>query len=70
MSAAGGFIVTIGAHEQRCDTAEEVGSVVERYQMEHLDDPDLTGIAVRRAGAGTSDAAPVPAQRFLPQQLP
>ena len=65
------FIVTADGREHHCETEEEVSSVVERYQMEHRDDPDLSGISVLRLrGEGADDADPVPPQRFLPQQLP
>ena len=65
------FIVIADGKEELCETTEAVGSIVERYQMEHPDDPDLRGISVLRLqGEGRSGGESVPAQRFLPQQLP
>jgi hypothetical protein len=55
-------------HEERCATPEEVSRVVARYQMEHPDDPDLKRISVARRSGGAEER--LPAQQFLPQQIP
>jgi hypothetical protein len=62
------YIVTTGDHEEHCATPEEVSSVVAQYQMEHPDDPSLRRISVARRSGGTDQ--PLPAQQFLPQQIP
>jgi hypothetical protein len=62
------YIVTADDHEERCATPEEVSRVVARYQMEHPDDPDLRRICVVRRSGGAEEL--LPAQQFLPQQIP
>jgi hypothetical protein len=62
------YIVTADDHEERCATLEEVSSVVARYQMEHPDDPDLTRISVVHRFGGVDER--LPAQQFLPEQIP
>jgi hypothetical protein len=62
------YIVTADDHEERCATPEEVSRVVARYQMEHPDDPDLRRIFVARRSGGAEEL--LPAQQFLPQQIP
>lgn len=62
------YLVTTDGNERRCATPEEVSRVVARYQMEHPDDPNLRRIAVTRRSGGTDER--VPAQQFLPQQIP
>lgn len=58
------YIVTATDREEHCATPEEVSSVVAQYQMEHPDVPDLRRISVARRGQR------LPAQQFLPQQIP
>jgi hypothetical protein len=62
------YLVTTDGDEARCDTPEEVGRVVAQYQMEHPDDPNLSRISVARRSDGTAER--LPAQQFLPQQIP
>jgi hypothetical protein len=62
------YIVTADEREERCVTPKEVSRVVARYQMEHPDDPDLTRISVVRRSGGVDKR--LPAQQFLPQQIP
>jgi hypothetical protein len=62
------YLVLTDGREQRCDTPEEVGRVVARYQMEHPDDPNLRRISVARRSGGKDER--LPAQEFLPQQIP
>jgi hypothetical protein len=45
-----------------------VSSIVAQYQMEHPDDPNLSRISVARRSGGTDER--LPAQQFLPQQIP
>jgi hypothetical protein len=45
-----------------------VSRVVAQYQMEHPDDPDLRRITVARRTGGGDER--LPAQQFLPQQIP
>jgi hypothetical protein len=62
------YIVTTDDHEERCDTPEEVSRVVAQYQMEHPDDPNLRRISIACRSGGTDER--LPAQQFLPQQIP
>jgi hypothetical protein len=62
------YLVTTDGDEERCDTPEEVSRVVAQYQMEHPDDPNLRRISIARRSGGTHDS--LPAQQFLPQQIP
>jgi hypothetical protein len=62
------YLVTTDGGEERCNTPEEVSRVVARYQMEHPDDPTLRRIWVTRWSGGTDER--LPAQQFLPQQIP
>jgi hypothetical protein len=62
------YLVTTDDDEEACDTPEEVSRVVTQYQMENPDDPDLTRIWVVRRSAGANEH--LPAQEFLPQQIP
>ena len=62
------YLVLTDGDEERYDTPEEVSRVVARYQMEHPDDPNLRRISVaRRSGSGDER---LPAQQFLPEQIP
>jgi hypothetical protein len=63
------YIVTIDDHEEHCATPEEVSSVVAQYQMEHADDPYLRRISVVARRSGDADQR-LPAEQFLPQQIP
>jgi hypothetical protein len=62
------YLVTTDGDERRCDTLEEVSRLVAQYQMEHPDDPNLRRISVARRSGGTDER--LPAQEFLPQQIP
>jgi hypothetical protein len=62
------YLVTTDGHEEHCETPEEVSSVVAQYQMEHPDDPDLKRISVARRSGGADER--IPAQQFLPHQVP
>jgi hypothetical protein len=62
------YLVTTNGDEERCDTPEEVSRVVAQYQMEHPDDPTLRRISVARRSGGAVER--LPAQEFLPQQIP
>jgi hypothetical protein len=62
------YIVTTDDHEEHCATPEEVSSVVAQYQMEHPDDPNLRRISVAHRSGGAEEL--LPAQQFLPQQIP
>ncbi len=62
------YLVTTAGVQTRCHTPEEVSSVVAQYQMEHPDDPDLRRISVARRSRGTDEH--LPAQHFLPEQIP
>ena len=62
------YIVRADDHEERCATPEEVSSVVAQYQMEHPNDPDLTGISVVRSSGCVDER--LTARQFLPQQIP
>jgi hypothetical protein len=62
------YLVTTDGDVERCETPEEVSRVVARYQMEHPDDPSLSRIWVARRSGGTDER--LPAQQFLPQQVP
>ena len=59
------YVVTVDGHDERYETEEDVSKAVAQYQMEHPDDPDFTGMSVRRA-----DGEPLSPQRLLPPQLP
>ena len=58
--------MTVAGDEARYETPEDVSQVVTRYQMDHPEDPELTGITVVHEDSRT----PMPARHFLPQQLP
>ena len=58
-------MVTVEGHDERYETEEDVSRRVAQYQMEHPDDPEFTGISVRR-----KDGEPLSPQRLLPPQLP
>jgi hypothetical protein len=62
------YIVTTDDHEEHCATPEEVSRVVAQYQMKHPDDPSLRRISVARLSGGTDER--LPAQEFLPRQIP
>jgi hypothetical protein len=62
------YLVTTDGDEERCDTPEEVSRVVAHYQLEHPDDPNLRRISAARRSHGTDDR--LPAQKFLPEQIP
>jgi hypothetical protein len=62
------YVITFDGEEHRCATPEEVSKVVSQYQMEHPGDPDLGRISVARSSGG--EAERLPAQQFLPQQIP
>ena len=62
----GAYVVRLGGDDARYDTEEDVSKVVAQYQMDHPEDPELTGITVRAEDGG----ATIPASHFLPQQLP
>jgi hypothetical protein len=62
------YLVTTDGDEERCETPEDVSRVVARYQIEHPDDPDLSRISVARRSGGKDER--LPAQQFLPQQIP
>lgn len=62
------YIVATDGDEERCATLEEVSRLVAQYQMEHPHDPNLRGISVVRRSGRKDDH--LPAQQFLPQQIP
>jgi hypothetical protein len=62
------YLVLIDGDEERCETPEEVSSLVAQYQMEHPDDADLRRIVVTHR-SGRADER-LPARQFLPQQIP
>jgi hypothetical protein len=59
---------TTDADEERCDTPEELSRIVAQYQLEHPDDPNLRRISVARRSRVTDER--LPAQQFLPEQIP
>jgi hypothetical protein len=59
---------TTDGDEERCDTPEELSRIVAQYQLEHPDDPNLRRISVARRSRGTDER--LPAQQFLPEQIP
>jgi hypothetical protein len=63
------YLVTTDSDEERCETPEEVSRLVAQYQMEHPDDPNLRRISVVARQSGDTDQR-LPAQQFLPQQIP
>jgi hypothetical protein len=63
------YLVTTDGDEERCETPEEVSRVVAQYQLEHPDDPDLRRISVVARRSDDTDQR-LPAQQFLPQQIP
>jgi hypothetical protein len=62
------YLVTTDGDEERCDTPEEVSRIVAQYQLEHPDDPNRSRISVARRSRGTDER--LPAQQFLPEQIP
>jgi hypothetical protein len=62
------YLVTTDGDEERCDRPEEVSRIVAQYQQEHPDDPNLRRISAARRSHGTDDR--LPAQKFLPEQIP
>jgi hypothetical protein len=62
------YLVTSDGEEERCDTPEEVSRIVAQYQLEHPDDPNLRRISVARRSSGADER--LPAQQFLPEQIP
>jgi hypothetical protein len=59
---------TTDGDEERCETPEELSRIVAQYQLEHPDDPNLRRISVARRSRGTDER--LPAQQFLPEQIP
>lgn len=62
------YLVTTDGDEERCDRPEEVSRIVAQYQLEHPDDPNRSRISVARRSHGTDER--LPAQQFLPEQIP